>query len=294
MADKMHILRSISKVNSDVLGTSDTGQWSVRMLEQALLDLFPAFDAEEWDRTGLVVGDPTSNVTGVAIALDAHEKAVEQACSCGANVLLTHHPVYLEPCDVIGPAQGCMYGPGSVVWQAIRSNVALVNFHTALDVSTQAQKVLPSMLGLRQTGVLSALASDREKGYGQVCAVDSAMTLEYLAARCTSVFGRLPRTWGAPGAHIETVVTATGSAGNLLQLCIEQRIDCLVCGELRYHDALDASQAGLCIIELGHDVSELPLCAVLAAALEQVGFPGQQVTMLDQSGNWWTPEATRR
>ena len=35
-------------------------QLSVGALEQALLAEFPAADAEEWDRTGLLVGDPAA------------------------------------------------------------------------------------------------------------------------------------------------------------------------------------------------------------------------------------------
>ena len=37
-------------------------QLSVGALEQALLAEFPAADAEEWDRTGLLVGDPAAPV----------------------------------------------------------------------------------------------------------------------------------------------------------------------------------------------------------------------------------------
>ena len=42
-----------------------------------------------------------------------------------------------------------------------------------------------------------------------------------------------------------------------------------------------------------HDVSELPLAAVLAEALARVGVPAEAVTLVDQSENWWTPEAVR-
>ena len=49
----------------------------------------------------------------------------------------------------------------------------------------------------------------------------------------------------------------------------------------------------MAVIELGHDVSELPLAAVLAEALARVGVPAEAVTLVDQSENWWTPEAVR-
>ena len=71
-------------------------------------------------------------------------------------------------------------------------------------------------------------------------------------------------------------------------------VDCLVCGELKYHDALDAAESGLAIIELGHDVSELPLCALLATEVVKAGIPESCVTILNQENNWYIPEALRR
>ena len=53
------------------------------------------------------------------------------------------------------------------------------------------------------------------------------------------------------------------------------------------------SQAGLAVVDLGHDTSELPLAAVLAAAVENAGIPGDLVTVLDQGDNWSYPETVR-
>lgn len=70
-------------------------------------------------------------------------------------------------------------------------------------------------------------------------------------------------------------------------------MDAVVCGEMKYHTALELAAAHVAVIELGHDVSELPLVAVLAEALARAGVPAEAVTLVDQSENWWTPEAVR-
>ena len=51
--------------------------------------------------------------------------------------------------------------------------------------------------------------------------------------------------------------------------------------------------AGVAIIELGHDASELPLTAVLAKTLADIRFPIDEIVMIDQSNNWSYPEAIR-
>lgn len=273
------------------------GDLTVARLERALLARFPATDAEEWDRTGLTVGDPAVRVTGVAAALDPTLSAVRAAAEVEANVLLTHHPLFLNPPVAVSsdPQRGGM--PGAAVFEAARLGVACLSFHTALDVSAQAASVLPGMLRLDFERVLVPLAHDVRKGYGQLCAVrdedGSAETLADLAARCTAVFGRPPRVWGDFARPVRAAVTATGSAGNVVTACLTAGVDCLICGEVKYHAALDAVQQGLCIIELGHDVSELPLATLLAAAAVDAGVAASAVRVLDQGDNWRLPDSIR-
>lgn len=269
---------------------------TIGAVEHALLKDFPAADAEPWDRTGLTVGDPARLVEGVAVALDPTVAAVEEAYSIGANVLVTHHPAFLDPPDSFSPASSVAANPGALVWAAVRRGVALLSYHTALDVSVNAQRVLPGMLNLQLKGVVVPLPSSKRKGYGQRCVPRSgeeSLTLGQLAARCTSVFARAPRVWGDFSRDLDRIVTCTGSAGDVAAAALRDGADCLVCGEIKYHDALALSQAGMTIIELGHDTSELPLAAVLVAAVEGAGVPGELITILDQGENWSYPETTR-
>lgn len=268
---------------------------TVGALEAALLSDFPAEDAESWDRTGLYVGEAAIPIQKVAVALDPTVPAIAQAAEAGAQVLVTHHPAYLDPPATFAPAPSSALSPGAAVYAAVRNNVALMCFHTALDVSKRAADVLPSLLGLKATGrVVEPAAPGSKRGYGQICKVPGkGQTLQQLAARCTSVFGRAPRVWGPADVPVSTAVTATGSASNLAEGILASGADVLICGELRYHAALDLSLAGLPIIELGHDLSELPLVAVLADAIAKAGVPRDSIAVIDQSMNWRYPEAIR-
>ena len=264
-------------------------QLSVGALERALLAEFPAADAEEWDRTGLLVGDPAAPVRAVAVALDPTVGAIDAAADAGANVLVTHHPAYLTPPTSFQPASSPALNSGAVVYRAIQRGVALMNFHTALDVSARAQRMLPGMLGLSLRGVVEPKAGCAEKGYGQLCAPAEKMTLGQLAARCTSVFGRAPRVWGSFDRAVGSIVTCTGSAGPTGRAALAVGADVLVAGEVKYHDALDLSQAGMAVIDLGHDTSELPFCGVLAASVRDAGVPDELVAVVSQRDRWSSP-----
>lgn len=287
--------KSLAKVESAGIAKS-AGTLTVGQLEQALLARFPREDAEPWDRTGILVGDPAVPITGVACALDPTLEAVRAAERSGANVLLTHHPLFLEPPETISPSRTLANPAGVTAYEACHRGVALMNFHTALDASEQTTRLFARLLNLEFEGLLQPLEGQPNKGYGQLCHVrtsDAPFTVGRLAARCTSVFGCMPRMWGDPGDAARSVVVANGSASGVVGLCAQAGIDCLVCGEVHYHDALDAYQAGLAILEVGHDASEAPLVALLASATIDAGVPERNVGIIDQSGKWSYPESTR-
>lgn len=269
---------------------------TVGLLEKALLERFPRADAESWDRMGLLVGDPSEPLEGVCVALDPTLEAIRAAAELGANVLLTHHPAYLNPPEVLSPSRLTASAAGVNVWEAVRSGVALMNFHTALDVSDDARELFLNLLKLDWKRMLVPSDADPGKGYGYLCTIrgcDVPFTLGRMAARCTSVFGRVPRVWGDMDEKVASIVFANGSAGNVVEACVAEKVDCLICGEVRYHAALDAAQAGLGIIEVGHDASELPLTAILARAAIRAGVAPDIVTVLDQGRNWSLPDSTR-
>ena len=79
---------------------------TVRDIELALARRFPTERAESWDRVGLLAGDPSALVTGVTLALDPTPSAIESALAAGSNVLVTHHPAYLQSLSDIRPGPG--------------------------------------------------------------------------------------------------------------------------------------------------------------------------------------------
>lgn len=294
---------SISQVPNEGLAPRPTGPlsctkplFSVGSLERAFLNQFPAADAEDWDLTGLSVGDRTASIKKVAFTLDPTVEAIELAAEQGANALITHHPPYIDPPCRFEPKAHTNLSSGGVVWASIKNDIALLSFHTALDVSHKASQVLPRLLSLEFCDIVQKLSENELKGYGQLCQVkneDAPLTLGQLAARCVAVFGRQPRVYGDFSQKLERIVTCTGSVGGVLNAALSRDVDCVVCGEVKYHDALSASQAGIAVIDIGHDVSEWPLVAVLVATAREIGIEESAIVVIDQQNNWTTPETTR-
>ncbi len=302
-------MEEIIKLDSFELALKDKHhkRMTIGELEEELLHKYPLSQGEVWDKGGLLVGDRSAIIRKVAVALDPTISAIRSASNAGANLLLTHHPIFREGVEGFYPhRQGELSTPASAVYEAIERGVGLMNFHTSLDVSVAAHRVLPSLLHLKRcklpiqfgkkvkkSSVLCPVGDSKKIGYGQFVAFEKQMTLGDLARRCVSVFGKNPRVWGDMRTSIHFGATVTGSTGDLVKRAVNAQLDVLICGEVKYHDALQGIESGLSIIELGHDMSELPLAALLANDAKNAGMKKSQIILLDQSHNWHHVDAIR-
>ncbi|MCL2332384.1 MAG: Nif3-like dinuclear metal center hexameric protein [Actinomycetia bacterium] len=251
---------------------------------------YPPGDAEPWDRVGLLSGDSTGLVGHVVCALDPDIGTLLRAQAAGADLLVTHHPTYL-PSDPDSPAS--VYGVG--LEQAAREmGIALISCHTNLDVSEEARLSLGAGLSLKSQGSLAEYFGGKETyfekpGYAQLWSVERKTRIAQIADRL-SRFYRAPvyrtTTPAGPDQLIFSVVTAAGSGGDALEATLARHADLLICGELKYHQRLEANDRGLCIIELGHDISEWPLVTLLYDALKPAcEGQGVKITLLKPARN---------
>ena len=123
-------------------------------------------------------------------------------------------------------------------------------------------------------------------GIGRICSIEH-IELDVLAQRCNDAFKTRSRVWGVGNTSISQIATCSGSAGgsDISAACINNGVDCLICGEIGYHDALSLAEAGVNIVELGHDASELPFSQTLAACAVDAGVAKDNVFILDQTNN---------
>ena len=102
---------------------------TIQDLLQYLNELAPFTYQESYDNSGLLVGDPKREITGVVVALDCTEEIIDEAISAGANVVLTHHPVIFKGLKRL---TGNDYVERTVI-KALENKIALVAIHTNLD-----------------------------------------------------------------------------------------------------------------------------------------------------------------
>lgn len=96
----------------------------------AVLDgLYDPAWADDWDAVGTVVGDPAAEIGKVLFAVDPVQAVVDEAIAWGADLLVTHHPIYLKGVTSIAASSP----KGRVVHDLITNGIALHTCHTNAD-----------------------------------------------------------------------------------------------------------------------------------------------------------------
>jgi dinuclear metal center YbgI/SA1388 family protein len=114
---------------------------------------YPPHRAEEWDRVGLVCGDPDAGVRRILLAVDPVQVVADEAVGLDADLVITHHPLYLRGTSSVAATTP----KGRVVHTLITHGCGLLAAHTNADAP--AGGVSESMalaLGLRDVRPLDA------------------------------------------------------------------------------------------------------------------------------------------
>ncbi|MFG3099030.1 Nif3-like dinuclear metal center hexameric protein [Streptomyces sp. NPDC048182] len=239
----------------------------------ALENLWPAGRAESWDAVGTVTGDPDQEVSRVLFAVDPVREIADEAVKLGADLLVTHHPLYLRGTTTVAAATP----KGRVVHTLIKHDIALHVAHTNADTAEPGvSDALAGALGLRVVGPLVPDAGDPEgrRGLGRICALDHPLTLREFAARAAE---RLPataqgvRVAGDPEAVLRTVAVSGGSGDGLFDQVRAAGVDAFLTADLRHHPASEArEQAPLALLDAAHWATEWPWCEQAAAQLDEI------------------------
>lgn len=245
MADQVYLVRDI-----------------IRFMEEYA----PPELAEKWDHVGLQIGDKNAPVHRVVVALDPNRKAMEFCLKEGADLLLTHHPLFLN-----GPSDLDYSTPkGALVRDFILNRINVYSAHTNLDKT----------LG----GVNHVLA--------EACGIQMPMSIEGVPLglfgelmRPIGLFelaGQLKSALGAGGVMMNTdenqkisrVFVSGGSFDeHIIPFLAGTYIDAVISGEIKYHPMQDLRAYGIAALSLGHDVSERVILKPLAQKLHD-RFPG--------------------
>lgn len=227
-----------------------------------LNSIAPFETQEDWDNSGMLVGDMDAEVKKVAVVLDITHEEIKKAKAIGANLIISHHPVIFDPIKSVTR--------GSVPYELVASSINALCCHTPLDIADGGTNdSLAKLLGIEVTRT-----EDPILRLGTV----KPTTAEILAGKIAKTLNTKVR-YADAGRKIEKIAICTGAGCSLIKAAGE--IDAFITGDASHHNFLDCIQAGITLIAAGHYETEIVVVPVLVKKL-QAQFPDIEIIDIKQ------------
>jgi dinuclear metal center YbgI/SA1388 family protein len=125
----------------------------IKGITQFLETIAPPQYQEGYDNSGLIVGDPMTEVTGVLVSLDCIEMIIEEAIERGCNLVVAHHPIVFKG---LKRFTGKNYVERTIL-KAIKNDIAIYAIHTNLDnmLHSGVNERICERLGLQNCRILA-------------------------------------------------------------------------------------------------------------------------------------------
>ncbi len=229
-------------------------------------DLAPARYAEEWDNPGLNIGDPDAEVKKILVALDATEKVIDEAVEKGADMIVTHHPLLFHAIKKINYDRP----DGRKIIKLIKNDINMFAAHTNLDAAEGGTNdVLAKMIGLKDLTLLTK-GCEEGIGIGKIGELEGDMTLGTLSVKIKEALGLdAVRVIGNLSSRVKKAALCTGAGGEFMDDAIEAGCDVFITSDIRYHEAMDAIDKNIALIDATHYATENIIVPVLADYLRK-------------------------
>jgi len=250
-------------------------------------DLAPIGYAYKWDNVGLQVGSKKDSVKSILTTLEITDAILNEAIENDVNMIITHHPMIFSPLKKIIKEDL----KGKLIYKAIQNNISIYATHTNIDIAPGGlNDYIANLLNIRNTKILEEIDNSGYSsniktpinGIGRVGQLDKPKTLESLVSEVKEQIKiENVRVAGDLKAIIEKVAVINGSGADLIDAAMHKGCQCVITGDVRYHDAQDAIAQGISVIDIGHYQSEKFFAQFLANYInKEVNMKGLNVNVM--------------
>ena len=252
----------------------------VREIYKCLNQIAPFEYQEEWDNSGLLVGDMDADVERILVTLDVTDEVVEQAVQAKADLIVSHHPLIFSPITKINTedfitARILKMANNKINYIAMHTNMDATGLSDVANEVLKIKKERAIEVNINQNdpkigmGSMGKFTNDNEK--------EVDIMLREAVIRTKEGFGlNIVKVYGDLDSIISRVAVCTGAGKSMIEECIKEKCDLLITGDMTYHAALDAVSRGLNIIDASHYGTEIIFVDLLRAFFE-MNFEGMTV-----------------
>jgi len=203
----------------------------------SFLNSLSPFELQEaWDNSGLIVGDMDAEIEKVYLSLEPTMEVL--AGLDEGSLLLTHHPLIFSPLKKLDFSDVT----AKALRLAVQKNISIIAMHTNYDKTHLNEYFATQILGFKEI-----------KKDGFLVYVVGDFRFDELAELVKNRVGLETLNCVEKEGNISKIAIVTGSGASFLS---KIDADCLITGDVKYHDAIYAKEKNMALIDVTHYASE--------------------------------------
>lgn len=214
----------------------------VKDVIEKLEKIAPLETQEEWDNSGWQVNLGIKTTKTILLTLNVTTNTVNQAIRNHCDLIISHHPMIFKPLKCI---------KNKALISAIQNKIQIYSTHTNFDKAQNGTthtlvENLKKPLNLRMIKDLNE--------YVKTATLKESLTAKELTDIIKSEFKLKSLKIANPCNEIKTIAFCAGSGAEFAMEVSNNKIDCFITADIKYHQALDSN---VMMIDIGHFESEV-------------------------------------
>ncbi len=226
----------------------------------------PLNSAESWDNSGFQIFLGKHEFHKILICLDITHAVIREAVNYGADLIISHHPMYFNPVkNIISGNPTSDY-----TIELVKNSISVYSSHTPFDkAETGTNFYLAKLLGLANILFFDEFYENAIGLFGEL---ENAMSVKDFIAeiyKCLNLKKNSIRLIGDSARKVRKIGLCTGAGLSEFETADKLFCDAFITGDLKYHDALSLSEKGKTLIEISHFDTEKFFVDNMARQLEE-------------------------
>jgi dinuclear metal center YbgI/SA1388 family protein len=221
---------------------------------------------EDWDNSGLQIGNMNCDIKTVMLTLDIDINTVNYAKDNNVDLIIAHHPFLFNTLRSIDLNSY----DGKIIKTLIGNNINVYSMHTSLDMADMGvNKALADVLNIKNYSVLHEINNDGS-GYGGIGDIEETEILLYAKKVKEALNCSIIKMY-APNKNMKVSKSAFcgGSGSDFILDAVNKCAHVYITGDIKYHQAQTALKNNLCIIDAGHFNTEFPVLRLIKTIIEK-------------------------
>ncbi|MFQ6793896.1 Nif3-like dinuclear metal center hexameric protein [Thomasclavelia sp.] len=220
---------------------------AVKIIEH-LETYFPLHLQMSWDKCGVQCGNINQDVSKVLVALNADLNSLQQAIDNNCQMLVTHHPFWLEEVTNLNTNNH----HGKFIELAFKHDILVYSLHTCLDRGQNGISM--------NDWLINALNVEDVKCYdeyevGKMATLKQPCLTSELVKRIQDIFN-VPVRLAGKEKMIKTVAICGGSGADDLNQLVN-RVDCYITGDSKHRHGKFALDHDIVLIDVPHHLEAI-------------------------------------